>query len=76
MLVTDWLLKDEIDGLVLSRELKKNNPSLRTIVITGLPVEDARKQSADDGIFAYVSKPFEFAALADLVKQAAEAPRG
>ncbi len=75
VLVTDWLLKDEIDGLALSREIRKIHSHLKTVLITGLPIEDLKRQAKDDPIFAFVPKPFDFTDLSQVIKKALIDPK-
>ena len=43
-LVSDWMLKGELDGLDVARALRERYPDLRIYFITGLPADHLNKQ--------------------------------
>ena len=64
ILITDWLLQGDGDGLDLARRLRQATPSLRVIVITGLLAGEARPELAPSAAgVVLLEKPFLFADL-------------
>lgn len=64
ILITDWLLQGDIDGIALARRLRQTAPELRVIVITGLLAATARSEIQRAGIVSVIlEKPFPFADL-------------
>jgi two-component system, cell cycle response regulator CpdR len=64
LLITDWLLQGDCDGLELARRLRRTTPAIQVIVITGLLAGDARPQLEPEALGAtLLEKPFLFADL-------------
>ena len=58
VLVSDWKLGDEIDGLELAGRLSHNNPNLKSIILSGLSLEDLPQENLPKHlIFRFLSKP-------------------
>jgi two-component system chemotaxis response regulator CheY len=55
--------KDNIDSLALVRAMKKEAPEIAIIVVSVIPFEKMRQSFIDEGVFAYVVKPFNDFAL-------------
>ncbi len=70
VLVTDWLLDDDIHGLRVSNVLRAVDPSLQAIVITGFPSTDLQRDARHSGIFRFMEKPFELEDMVDAVRTA------
>ncbi len=60
------------NGIELIRNLKKLNPETASIIMTGFGSIDSAVEAVKAGAFHYVTKPFEFADLANLVQKALE----
>jgi two-component system cell cycle sensor histidine kinase/response regulator CckA len=58
----------EMDGPTLLKELRKTNPDLKIIFVSGYP-NDAFKASLGDEVFAFLPKPFSLPQLAAKVKE-------
>ena len=58
----------EMDGPTLLKELRKTNPGLKIIFVSGYPNE-AFKSSLGDEEFAFLPKPFSLPQLAAKVKE-------
>jgi two-component system nitrogen regulation response regulator NtrX len=68
VLITDWLLKEDPHGLDVARELRRNNPELQVVVMSGLFSRDIRaKAECEPGVVAFMEKPFRFSSLADVL---------
>ena len=55
--------KDDLDSLALVRKIKKEAPDLAIIVVSVMPSEKIRHDYIDEGVFAYIVKPFNDYAL-------------
>ena len=69
LLITD-LGMPGIDGLQLIREAKKENPDIRTLILTGGAAADMVTWSLIYGIDNHMEKPFNIIELREMVKQA------
>ena len=72
VLVTDWILKDHLDGLDVSRSLRELNPRLATILITGYPSPELKTEAKAAHVAAFFKKPFDPEKLQDAVRRAIE----
>ncbi|MCK6485163.1 MAG: response regulator [Phycisphaerae bacterium] len=76
VLVTDWLLKNSINGLHVAQSLRAVSPDLRTIMITGYGSGDVRIQARKADVLDLIEKPFKLTRLHDALRTvlAAEKP--
>ena len=66
-LISDWMLKEELDGLDVARTLRERQPDLRIFFITGLPAEHLKNQLGGLHVTKVYEKPTHFdPMLADL----------
>jgi DNA-binding NtrC family response regulator len=65
ILITDWMLKDDWNGVQVAETLYNRNPNLLTILITGYASSKIRHQPGHDHIYQILEKPF---GLEDLTK--------
>jgi two-component system, chemotaxis family, chemotaxis protein CheY len=56
-------VKDDFDSQALVRAIKKESPRTAIIVVSVIPSERVRQDYMDEGVFAYVVKPFNDYAL-------------
>jgi two-component system chemotaxis response regulator CheY len=56
-------VKQELDSLALVRAIKKEAPDTAIIVVSVIPSEKVRRDYLEEGVFAYVVKPFNDFAL-------------
>ncbi len=68
LLITD-LEMPGIDGLELIKKVKKRDPDIRAIMITGNEIDDVAAWSLRYGIDNYMKKPFIITELKKVVKQ-------
>ncbi len=68
LLITD-LEMPGIDGLELIRKVKKQNPDIRAMVITGNSIADIVAWSLRYRIENHLQKPFDMFALKHVVRQ-------
>ncbi|MFQ5591777.1 MAG: response regulator [Phycisphaerae bacterium] len=71
VLVTDWMLKNHINGLHLADMLRSVSPDLQAILITGFASDDLRTEAAEMNVFAFIEKPFRRERIQTAVHQAA-----
>jgi DNA-binding response OmpR family regulator len=69
VVITDWKMP-EIDGIEMARRIKKENPNITVIMITGYPSVDSTIKAMRAGISDYVPKPFTPEELSDVVLRA------
>lgn len=67
-IVVSDVVMPEMDGPTLLKELRKTNPELKIIFVSGYP-NDAFKASLGDEEFAFLPKPFSLPQLAAKVKE-------
>ena len=72
VLVTDWMLDNEVHGLHVSRALQLALPALRTLLITGFPSPDVLEEARAANVGDLVAKPFRPAALLEAVQRVLE----
>ncbi len=57
LVISDFMLPD-VNGVILLRELKKLNPALPIVIVTGYPWAYTPAMAKADGIDGYLGKPF------------------
>ncbi len=60
----------EMDGLVLTEELRKNHPDLPVVLMTGYPSVDTAVAALRSRVFDYVIKPFNIHQLYKTIESA------
>ncbi len=68
LVVTDMVMP-EMGGRELVRELKKADPDLKVLAITGYPLTEGLQELREAGIMDVVQKPFEVNTLAEAVRR-------
>lgn len=74
LLVTDFLLSHDVTGIEVIRELRKTDPNLPALLITGAPAADWRPAVEALGNVDVIRKPFtraEFLGRIESMKRAA-----
>jgi DNA-binding NtrC family response regulator len=69
VLITDWKMP-ELDGIEVARKIKKENPNIEVIMITGYPSVESSIKAMRSGVSDYVPKPFTPEELSDAVMRA------
>ena len=64
------LKMEDMDGIEVLRILKKMDPEMEVIMLTGHGSQTAAKQGIALGVFDYLSKPCEFDALLEKIRAA------
>ncbi len=73
VLVADWMLRNDMNGLDASRALSEANPDLRTIVISGYPSAELEEQIDRQPSTQFLTKPFRPEELLQALERAAGA---
>ncbi len=63
-----------MDGPTLLTEMRKRNPDLRIIFVSGYAEEAFEKSLPANEQFAFLAKPFTFSQLVATVKETVNAP--
>ncbi|MBI5100473.1 MAG: NAD(P)H-dependent oxidoreductase subunit E [Nitrospirae bacterium] len=75
-LVFTDLKMPEVDGLTLIKWIKKTNPHIGIVIITGYPSQDTIRDALELGIIDYVPKPFTPSVLLDVTERAVQWSEG
>jgi two-component system cell cycle sensor histidine kinase/response regulator CckA len=68
-IVVSDVIMPEMDGPTLLKELRKTNPSLKFIFVSGYPDDAFKKSLDDDEAYTFLPKPFTLPQLAAKVKE-------
>ena len=68
-IVVSDVIMPEMDGPTLLKELRKTNPALKFIFVSGYPDDAFKKSLGDDEDYAFLPKPFTLPQLAAKVKE-------
>ncbi|MEA2935629.1 MAG: two-component system, cell cycle sensor histidine kinase and response regulator CckA [Variibacter sp.] len=68
-LVVSDVVMPEMDGPTLFKEMRKRNPELKMIFVSGYAEEAFEKNLPEGGQFAFLAKPFTLKQLVGIVKQ-------
>jgi len=71
VVIADWKMP-EIDGMEVARRIKKENPKIVVIMITGYPSVESSIKALRTGVSDYVPKPFTPDELSEAVFRALE----
>ena len=69
VVITDWKMP-EIDGIEVAKRIKKENPNIAVIMITGYPSVETSIKAIRSGVSDYVPKPFTPDELSDAMIRA------
>ena len=72
IVVTDWMLKDHVDGLDVVDALRLVCPSVQAILITGFASQDLRLDADLAEVFDFLEKPFRLEEIRKAVNAANE----
>lgn len=68
VVLLDWKMP-RMDGLETARTLKNKNPAIKTLLLTGAPVEDSALDALDNGVDGFVHKNISPAALSHAIRE-------
>jgi len=69
VLITDWKMP-QLDGIEVAKRIKKENPNIAVVMITGYPSVETSIKAIRSGISDYVPKPFTPTELSDAMIRA------
>lgn len=69
LLITDWVLQNEIDGIAVAQQALSELPALRIIFISGLPSEELARELPDLGEVEIFEKPTDLDEVIAKVKE-------
>jgi len=71
ILIVDWMLRDEMDGVEVAQSMRSMNPALKTIFITGYRTSRLENQMREVPFAQFLSKPFALDDFLEAVRLAA-----
>jgi len=71
VVVTD-LKMEGIDGIEVLKRVRRRNPATQVIIITGYASPDTAELAQQEGVFAFLSKPFRLDELKQVIFRAIE----
>jgi PAS domain S-box-containing protein len=69
-LVLADMVMPEMGGRELMRELRKENPHLKAVVMTGYTLEEDLRELMEEGIVDVIHKPFDLGTLEEVIRHA------
>lgn len=70
LVVADWRLGNDYDGIEVAMACQHVNANVKTILVTAYPSEELEAMSKSAPIFALLIKPFSLARLSEVVRDA------
>ena len=70
ILIVDWMLRDEMDGMQVAQNLRSVNPRLKTIFITGYRTLRLENQMREVPFAQFLSKPFSLDDFLEAIRMA------
>ena len=74
VVLLDWKMP-RLDGLQAARRVKEIAPNVRTLILTGAPVEDTALDALDEGVDGFVHKDVSPGGLIHAIRQVAAGRR-
>jgi len=68
LLITDYMLRSNMDGLKLTATVRERSPETRVVLITAYATPEVEQAAADRGVEFYLPKPFLLQDLEQIVK--------
>lgn len=72
ILISDWMLGEQGDGINVARRLRQFNPQLAVIFVSGYSLDRLRQQCRDLPVTAFFEKPVSLIELSSAVSHIAE----
>jgi DNA-binding NtrC family response regulator len=70
LIISDWKLKDKIDGCELARTLQAENAALKVILFSGSSSVELAQEAKDIKVYSILEKPCEIEEMMEKVRQA------
>ena len=74
VVLLDWKMP-RMDGLETARKIKQTHQEIKTLLLTGAPVENAALDALDNGVDGFVHKNISPAALSHAIREVANGRR-
>ncbi len=74
VVLLDWKMP-RLDGLETAKKIKEINPAVKTLLLTGAPVEDSALDALDKGVDGFVHKNISPAVLCHAIREVASGRR-
>jgi CheY-like chemotaxis protein len=68
LLITDYMLRSNMDGLKLTATVRERSPETRIVLITAYATPEVEQAAADNGVEFYLPKPFLLQDLEQIVR--------
>lgn len=68
LLITDYMLRSNLDGLKLIRQVRERSPETRLVLISAYATPELEEAAAQHGVDFYLPKPFLLQDLEHIVK--------
>jgi two-component system OmpR family response regulator len=72
VLLADWMLKDHMHGLEVAEALRRSNPDLRVLLMTGFPSSEIREEASRAEVTRFMEKPFGLEEVAAAIAEATD----
>lgn len=72
LLITDYRMRPEMNGLDLARQLRRERPEVRVIFVSGFVGNDSLQPEMESSDARFLHKPFVPAAILEAVRSALE----
>lgn len=69
ILLTDWLLQDNVNGLHVAERLRADYPGMSVIFLTGLPTDKLEAQAETVRPCKFIEKPCDFQELLQAIRE-------
>lgn len=76
VLFTDLIMPGGMNGVMLAREARRRDPSIRVLLTTGYSENSLERTDTGGADFTFISKPYVPSDLAKKIRQAIEGPNG
>jgi DNA-binding response OmpR family regulator len=70
VLVADWMLTDEVNGLCVADALRLMHREMAVVLISGFISEDLRNEAYNKKVFEIIEKPFEVKRIRNVISRA------
>ena len=74
LVLLDWKMP-RMDGLEAARKIKEKNPAIKTLLLTGAPVENSALDALDNGVDGFVHKNISPTVLCHAIREVAAGRR-
>ncbi len=69
VVLSDWDLGEQLSGVHVAEYVRRVSPACHLIMMTGRDMEPLVRETASQGVYAYLKKPFSLVELSELFGQ-------